>query len=545
MSGLLSHSGAHRGARVTLAAVVAFAVWTTPARAQTTVAPHLGAAGAWTDNITLAPPGGTSNGEVWQLLPGIYLKHDSQNLHATLDYELQEYFYSGSQHGRNTYQNGNLYADAALLPDWFFIDIGGTQSQGTVDPALSPSINTLFPTGNLANESTGLVSPAIRHKFSAVELDAQYSWGFAHYQPVGAVTQTLPNAQNQDGSFQLRNVDPNARISWGASYLRQETTYTSNVMAPRWRYEDALADLGWLVSPAVRVLAQGGKESDPREGVGHGGLGATSWAGGFDWTPDKLSQLKLTAGKRFFGKTYQARVRHQSRLLTLEASYVEQPTTNANRYQPQAPAQNLVVIPGVPTLQRLTPDVYVLKSFDARAALTGRVTEIGLELSSQQQSYLTVNGVVAATPIDDRLRGATLYIERRMGAQLQGVLIASLAHTDLREAGTAGYDDRHFTGRLNAQLGPRTTLSLTVDHWQRSGLQIFRVNLVTLNVNMTFGNGPIGAFPNAPLVPNPTPGPVLSASTAAPFMAPVAMVPATAALTATEAAGTAAVPAAP
>ncbi|HLY51450.1 MAG TPA: hypothetical protein VKQ31_00440, partial [Steroidobacteraceae bacterium] len=250
MSSRANHSRARHGAHAALAGAVLLAGWLTPAAAQTTVVPHLGAAAAWTDNLMLAPPGQTSDGEIWQLLPGIYLKHDSQDLHVTLDYELQEYYYSGGLHGRSTFQNGNLYAEGQLLPDWFFVDLGGLRSQGTVDPALTPAISTLFPTGNFANQTIASVGPVIRHKFSAVELNAQYSWGFARYQPIGAVSETLPNADSRSASFTLNNADANARISWGASYLRQETEYT-NVVAPHWLYESAMGDLGWLVSPAL------------------------------------------------------------------------------------------------------------------------------------------------------------------------------------------------------------------------------------------------------------------------------------------------------
>src|SRR5579871_1216689 len=82
-----------------------FAGWLSPVAAdtaETTFTPHIGVSSAWTDNINLAPPGETSNGEIYQLSPGIYLKHESDYLRATLDYEFQQYFYAGGQHGHDT-----------------------------------------------------------------------------------------------------------------------------------------------------------------------------------------------------------------------------------------------------------------------------------------------------------------------------------------------------------------------------------------------------------------------------------------------------------
>jgi hypothetical protein len=515
------------------------------ATAQTIVVPHIGAGSAWTDNIELTPPGETKDAQIWQLLPGIYLKHDSQSFHGTLDYELQQYWYGGSEHGHSTLQQGILYTETQLAQDWLFVDLGGSIGQSVVDPSLSPALsNGLFPTGNVANESLGAVTPIVRHKFGAVQLLAQYSWGFVHYQPVGTVAQTLPDAENQDGTFRLGSVDKEARITWDAAYLRQQTTYKDNV-APRWLYESAIADLGWLVTPTVRLLGQGGKESDLTKNVSAGGLTSSLWSAGFDWNPDELTEVRFTAGRRYFGNSYTGLIRHQSRLLTLQASYSETPTTNASRQQPQAPPQDLVTIPGVPTFQRVTSDVYVNKLLDARAALTGRLTEVGLDLIASHQDYITLNGVPATTPVSDQFRSATLYLTRRLGAQLQAVLDASFSHSELREIGEVKYDDRHFVARLDDQLGLRTTLTLQYDYWQRSGSQVFKVNMVTLKANMTFGNGPTGGFPNAPIVAPAAPAPAVPAQVTPPYIMPGRLSAADPSVFAAQPAEGAAFPAAP
>lgn len=551
MNSRACHSPAGGRARVLLASASILGAWSAPALADppdagtvtygTTIVPHLGAGAAWTDNILLAPPGDTADAEIWQLMPGIYLKHDSQNFHITLDYEVQGYFYDGGQHGHQIFQNGSLFADTQVLPDWVFVDLGGDKAQGTVDPNVSPAVSSLFPTGNLANETGASVTPIIRHRFEYVQVDARYSWGFTHYQDIGAVAYELPNTDNQDGSFRLSSIDQNARLTWDASYLRQETTYT-DVVAPRWLYEDANADLGLLVAPGLRLLGQYGRESDLLTSVSAGGFGATSWAGGFDWTPDLLNEVKLMAGRRFFGNTYAALVKHQSRLVTLQVSYSEEPQTFSNRFLPQGPTSDLVVIPGVTQFQRLTSDAFLMKLLDARAALTGRLTELGLEVTSTEQNYFTVNGLEASAPVSDQSRGATLYMTRRVGMQLQGMLSASYVHTDLREGGPATYNDQHYTARLTDQVGLRTTVTLAVDHWERTGEQVFKVNMVTLNANMTFGNGSTG-FPT--IVPNPvTPGTTLPVAAAPPFLMHGPLSPAAIAM-ATSIPATAAVPAAP
>ncbi|HYM43384.1 MAG TPA: TIGR03016 family PEP-CTERM system-associated outer membrane protein [Steroidobacteraceae bacterium] len=476
------------------------------AEAQTTYTVHLGAAAGWTDNIDLSPPGVTSDAEIWQLLPGIHVKHDGQDLQATLDYELQGYQYSGSQHGHDIYQSGNLYGEGTLLRDWLYVDAGAAADQSVANPIVPASVGLLYPTGNIVDQTSASAAPVLRHKFAWFQLEASYKWGFVRYKPVGTVDEQLWDASNQDGSFKLSSPDPKADLTWDALYNRQETTYTE-IVAPRWLYELAQADLGWLVAPTVRLLAQGGTETDLSRSVVDGGLSSPFWLGGFDWSAGPRDELRFLAGHRFFGKTFEGSLRHQSRLLTLQVSYSETPTTGANRAMPQVLSESLVVIPGTPPLgiPRVTPDAYVLKKLDARAALTGRLTEIGVKVSSMEASYLTLNGAPAPISSSDRIRAATLYVSRRMGANVQGSLRATFDHDDLREGFTQTYNDRLYSLNLSDQISLHTMLTLAAMHTDRYGAQRYRVNLITLTLNMSFGNTP-GGFPSVtPAAPGAMP----------------------------------------
>lgn len=471
------------------------------AHAQTTYTVHLGAGASWTDNIDLSPPGVTSDAEIWQFLPGIHVKHDGEALQATLDYELQGYQYSGSQRGHDIYQSGNLYGEGTLVRDWLYVDAGAAANQSVGDPTVPANIGLLFPTGNIVDQTSASAAPVLRHKFAWFQLEASYKWGFVKYRPVGTVDEQLYDASNQDGSFKLSSPDAKAELTWGALYNRQETTYTE-IVAPRWLYERAQADLGWLISPPMRLLAQGGTETDLSRSVVDGGLSSPFWLGGFDWSASPRDELRFLAGHRFFGKTFEGSLRHQGRLLTAQVSYSETPTTGANRAMPQALSEILVVIPGTPPpgIPRVTPDAYVLKKLDARAALTGRLTEIGVEVSSMEASYLTLNGAPAPVSSSDQIRAATLYVSRRLGARLQGSLQATFDHDTLREGFTQTYNDRVYSLNLSDQLSLHTLLTLTALHTDRFGAQRYGVNLVSLTVNVSFGNTP-GGFPSI------TPGP--------------------------------------
>lgn len=496
MSNRLSHGLLGPPARRLIAGAWLLLLGVPAAHAQTTYTVHLGAGASWTDNIDLSPPGVTSDAEIWQLLPGIHVKHDGEALQATLDYELQGYQYSGSQRGHDIYQSGNLYGEGTLVRDWLYVDAGAAANQSVGDPTVPASVGLLFPTGNIVDQTSASGAPVLRHKFAWFQLEASYQWGFVKSKPVGTVAEQLWNASSQDGSFKLSSPDAKAALTWDTLYQRQETTYTQ-VVAPRWLYELAQAELGWLVAPPLRLLAQGGTETDLARSVVDGGLNSPFWLGGFDWSAGSLDELRLMAGHRFFGKTFQGNLRHRSRLLTVQVSYSETPTTGANGAMPQAVAESLVIIPGTTPLgiPRVTPDAYVLKKLDARAALTGRLTEIGIELSSVDASYFTLNGAPATVSSSDQIRAATLYASRRLGAKLQGSVSATFDHDDLREGFTQNFNDRTYSLNLSDQIGLHTMLTLAATHTDRYGAQRYDVNLVSLTVNVSFGNTP-GGFPS-------------------------------------------------
>ncbi|MBS0366431.1 MAG: hypothetical protein JSR67_11495 [Proteobacteria bacterium] len=510
-----------------LAAVVPLAGAAASAAAATTViVPRISAASAWTDNIDLALPGQTESGEIWQLIPGVSLKYDSDWLRTNLDYQVQALFYTGGQHGHDTYQNGNIFAEGKLVPDWLFLDGNAQRTQSQVDPTRNNNIDVIFPVGNIANTTAAAITPTLRHRFHWVQMEGRYSWGFTHNQDANGVGQqpapappprccrrfaydqqdraavvpyypylnyALANSSNRDGSFALSSAEPKAKLTWSARYQRSETTYT-NVNAPRYLNESLLGELGWLAWPGLRLLGQGGKESDPRLGVSRGGLDASQWAAGFDWSDDPQNDLRALAGKRFFGRQYQLSWTRQSRLLGLIVNYLEQPTTDANRYLPQG-FNNPLNLPGVPQFSRLTPDVYVLKSLNASAVLTGRVTQVGLVLTSERRIYLTLLGAPVTSPIEDTQRAVTAFGSRRLGPRITAMASVNFANNDLREGAVAQYKDRRYTAQLTDQVGPRTSVNLTFNHFQRTGAQVYKANMLMLSGTMTFGAA--GAAPGA------------------------------------------------
>jgi hypothetical protein len=474
-------------------------VWASVGFAATSIVPRIGLTGLWTDNMNLSSGDQMSSGAIWQIRPGVNFTHESPREFAKLDYQMSAVFFSGGNH--QVFHAADLFSESQLISDWLFLDLWGLRTQSAANPAQPVSTNYLFPTDNLANRTSGSIAPILRRTFRLARVEAKYTRSFAQNQPVASQNRPLANSNARDSDITLTSVDPDAQMTWSTRYLRQQEDF--NVAnSSRYLNERAEAELGLAITSSVRLLARGGKESDPRDGIGRGGLGAASWAGGFVWRPDKRTELRALAGKRFYGNSYEALWRHEGRMLNLEVTYHEEPTTQDSLLAQQSitASQAIIIVPGVPDFVRISPDVFLLKGLSAQARLTGRITKIGLAFTAEQRSYLTVGGVKppgGGVGTADRDRTATAFMTRRLGPLTEVQLAATFADVHLRDA--TEYNDKRYSVRLSHRLLVRTTLSLIADHIERTQANNgYKANLVGLSVDTVFGDTPggiVGAGP--------------------------------------------------
>lgn len=484
---------------------------TPPARAETSFVPSIGADAVWTDNLYLAAPGAETAGEIYDVQPGLQLEHDSAREHATLDYTLYALFFSGGKH--DFLQDGKLVSITQVIPSWFELDLAGGRTLGTANPALPANSQFLLPVSNLANYTTGTVTPLLKHDFRDFEVQASYTRGFGdsglangQVPPGGVAAVGSSYRSNQrDAAFSLSSIDKNARLTWRADYQRDQADYESPYLL-HYVDERANAELGLLTIPTLRLIARGGKESNPQNGLSQGGLQASYWAGGFDWSHGPRDELRVLVGHRYFGRTYEASARRESRLLTLEVSYTEQPTTqDALMMQQSLAAPPIVQVPGALGFTRLSPDVFLSKALSGAASIKGRLTEIGLSVESDQRTYYAFGnpgasgGFVNATAgYTDRQRSAALYVNRQLGPLMRLALSGSYGKDDLREGAQTGYNTQIYSAVLTRNLGQRSDVYLRVQRYRQAGGSVaYTANSVSLGFKVFFGHGaPAQSFGN-------------------------------------------------
>jgi hypothetical protein len=470
---------AHPAALVAIAVCSALGL-STAAQAETHFIPRFGIDATWVDNIELAPPGASKESElIWQARPGLSFTHYSDRVQTFADYTFQAVHFTEDSH-TETYNQAQIGLLGEVLRDWFYVDLGGTQSQAAADPTQRTNVGNLFQVGNIADVRTWYATPILHHTFRWAEITASYTRARVDYGEANDLTNLViqDDSDSNTTAISLNSVDRESTFTWATHYTREDVDY--DVGLP-YRNDRLTAEAGYRVTAPLRLLVQGGLESDPRIRSDEGGLDESSWAAGFDLRSGLRMQLRALAGHRFFGNSYEFLWRYTGRVLESSVTYTETATTDS-----QTRVLTGVTPPGGfpaqidPTFDRLTNDVYISKRLGGRMGLRGRLTEIFLSLTAEEREYI---GPFAG--LEDKFKGVSVQATRRLGPRLNLLAAGSYLKSDLREG--TDYTEALYNVTLARQLGTRTALTFSANRVDRSGADGYDANWVVVGFTMNFG----------------------------------------------------------
>ena len=475
----------HKKVSAAVVAALAGVVACGTAAAETTFQPYFGLDLTWLDNLNLAGPDETKQEEyVAQVTPGVRLKQQTRRLDLYLDYRLQALFYEDNSDLNDVLHNAGLGADITAVEDWFFVGFDGSYFQSLVDPERPANSGNLFNVGNTSDTAAGRITPELRHRFGGVLLDASYSLGIVDYRDTPETQQStlLEDSRNEEGIAELSTADDDALVTWLAHYEYQHAEYDFSLP---YEYERAFGEIGVRVARGLQLIGRGGAESDPFTVPANGGLEESFWEAGFQWGRGEGFELRVLGGERFFGTSWDALLRMKGRILEVELGYEEMPTTQTQRVamrDVQAPDPALPVEPVPPEAAlfgRATSEIYLLKRAYGTLTAVGRLTRIGLDVSSEEREYIQLAG------IKDEFRTGRLFVNRRFGSRTSTELSVRIVDSDLRDGNK--YRDEIYDLEMSREIGVRTTASLAGHHLSRSGdLDEYDANWVSLGLQVNF-----------------------------------------------------------
>jgi hypothetical protein len=262
-----------------------------------------------------------------ELAPGFYAAYRSARARGAIDYSLIGRGWEDSEYN-DVSQRLAANGDYAIVPDLLFIQGSASYDDAIVDQTQGANYGGygIFDRTNITEYATASVNPYLQRRIRDFQLDVSYTYGRVWY--LEDTEESSLFLYNQDSTDQSATVSfgtaeedrlltMNAFYEWQASEYEQSSDYN---------YDRAGAELGFRVVESLRLLADGGAESDLDESTQDGGLDSGYWHVGLLWTPDSRTRVEGRYGDRFFGNSWMFSLSRQVRFLTFGASYSEDPT---------------------------------------------------------------------------------------------------------------------------------------------------------------------------------------------------------------------------
>ena len=409
-----------------------------------------------------------------ELAPGFYASHSTDSITAAIDYSLIGRVWEESDFDDVSHRlaaNGQWNA----VPEWFQLRGQASYSDSVIDPSAGLNYGGLgiFGAGNLAEVGTASVTPVLQHRFSDLQLDAEYTYARVWYLDVDENQPIVGFISEQDSEDQSARVtfgtfEEGSRVLAKVFYEWQRSDFE---VALPYEYERAGFDGGFRFARTLSLVGDIGRESDLDESTTEGGLDSDFWSAGLRWEPSDRTSAEARYGERFFGDSYTFRANHRARLFEFDASYTEAPTIETRLlslggFQPgELPGGP----PGVGT-GGLSSTPFVGR--DARIGVTavGSITRLNLTGVYYERDYIR-------DVLGDEVRsGVELGVTRQLASNLSTDVNVYYTEFESDLTGLGGpasepevYYDTQVILRLNRASGPHFTLGGETGYLIRTG----------------------------------------------------------------------------
>ncbi len=454
-----------------------------PAVAETRFEPSLSLGVVYIDNLGLAPPDQAQESDLSaQVTPGIFASRQGARFTGVLDYSQHLLYFRNHPQVNSHYGSGNANGLWTVAPNALFLEGRLSNGQQVIDPNAPRNVDNLFDVRNVSTVLSSRLAPYFKRDFRTVTALLRYSWAWDRYgnQSTDAQNTALQDSETRQVIARIATNDQGRRVVWSAGGQSLRSTFDT---AAEFRADRASADMGVMLVRGLRAIATVGAETDLRKGYGQGGLDSGSWLAGFSYTPSDASSLVVRVGRRYFGNTYALDVKRDGRVVKLDASYIEDPTTDG------VFGTLVDVVPGelevpevlaVTSVLRNTFEPYLRKQFSARMRLTGVRTEVALTGYGVRREYLAAPDAGRR----DLTRAAQFSITRTMTPRDSLRFRALYDSVSLRDGlGNHGYlDSLAYSHVISRTL----VLDASVNHVDRSGSLHYRANFGGISIRKVF-----------------------------------------------------------
>jgi hypothetical protein len=433
-----------------------------------------------TDNVTQATVDPRAE-TMWQLAPSLTLQQDSSRFKANATYRAELFRYESLGETESFSQFDGEF-QAAMVPDRFFFNLGGTRAQTIIDPESNIPLSSFVLSSNRIDLDEYHLGPSFTAPAGAsavVTGDFRRAWYRYDDTPGGG----LNNYTQDRSTVSVNNYRKRDGATWAARFTGEEVDY--ELQPVPFEYRQAALELGFWFSDTSRLFVTGGKET-PWDNPFETSLEDPFWEVGAARSSDRVT-AEVAVGDRSFGSS-----RRGSLIFKLNRgdsdvrlNYAETPTTSsADRFRvgglidPTQP-YNYLSRPGA--LER-----YIQKRGQFELHFDLQRVRLEAVAFDETREDRTDN---LGTPLGDESQsGGSLSATWGLGAKLELVLETRLA--DREFASGEGDDFRVASLGANYELGRRTRLEFNLQHWEQESDQnlgfSYKANVLSANVERTF-----------------------------------------------------------
>ena len=399
-----------------------------------------------------------------RLMPEVGYRRTTDTLELDVSYGLDAVQYANTD-GLNSVQHKIMgRALWKALPEWLSVEANASRVQQSADPLGASNLNGLLGDVNNLDVDSASFGPRLRHEFGTTLLEGHYTFTRTRYGFKGQlVSGNVRNANDQDGYLAWGTDKDVGRFGWQVEAKHQRTTYGTNELQP-FQYDRVGVNVSVPVGSRWSVIAGAGKESDVARSSSKGGLDSSLWEAGVRWTgPQKLSSFEAAYGKRYFGNSLRASFTRQAKLLTLSASYSEEPTTETSRLTRAIPTFNVGIDSPINA-------PFLLKQMELTTLLTGSRSSLEVQLYERRRDFGAAGLLNRG---DDIRRGVYGRVARQLSSRSELSFDGSWEEVAIE--GRGGIKQAEGGIELAHEIGADTDLIFGVRRWERSGAAPFKV----------------------------------------------------------------------
>jgi uncharacterized protein (PEP-CTERM system associated) len=452
--------------------------------------PDVAFGASFTDNVTLASPGGEQAAWVLQAAPGIRARYEgSSRLKFDADYRLSgtRRFYDASS--ADIYHRLSARGEAELVEDWLFLNADARVGQQNINLSGRQAIDNVTDGGNRTGVATVIVNPYIKRRLGTLgTADAGYTRKATLFSEdsVGDASRDSFRAGFESGT------------GFDDLYWKLDFTHDANhnSTSPDTTFQRYLASAAFALTRKFRLTASAGYDKNDYDS--RGSTGGASWNGGFQWAPSRRTTLGANLGQRYFGRTLGMNLSHRYRRGLLQVSYTEDvrdgvssvdvagfgysancPGGSVTGFDPGGSLSSSVhlVLPisckaaydaGAVTisgqdvvLDAIVAGVYISRIWSASSSYETLRHKLSLTLSTSEREF-------EADPTNDSSRvSLTGGWTWKLGVHTDARLALSQSVVE-QQAGGQDYDLWHTSWALEHEFQPRLSGALTLLHQEKS-----------------------------------------------------------------------------